>query len=281
MDTTERAASFNRVVREYEERRPGYPDAFVDLVLERTGLVPGAEVLEIGCGPGVATASLLERGLVVRAVEPGPDLAARAAERFAGQPFRVDVTGFEEWDRAERTFDAVLAATSFHWVDAHVRWRRAAEALRAGGPIVLMANKVLAASSYAEFVTHSESLMRGAGMTDLGSALVDEPRALADLREPTEDVAELWGRLDQTQPVVSATEFFEAPRVIVQSWTQSYSGEEMVALLSTYSRYITLGDDSRRRLMDQLRDVISDVFDSRIERRYLSVAVIAARRGGY
>ncbi len=278
MTTFERAQSFNRVVSEYEERRPGYPDAFVDLVLERCDLVEGDHVLEIGCGPGVATTSLLVRGLVVDAVEPGPDLAARATERFAGEPFRVAVASFEEWDRAGRTFDAVIAATSFHWVDGAVRWRLAAEALKSEGRIILMANKVLAASSYADFVSRVEPLLRAAGMSDLGVALLDEPTFLAELREPAEDVADLWARLDTTQPVVSAAEYFGPPRVIVQSWRQSYRADEMVALLGTYSRYITLDDDSRRELMNELRSVIDTTYGGSLERRYLSVAVQATRR---
>ncbi|MBU6494897.1 MAG: methyltransferase domain-containing protein [Acidobacteria bacterium] len=279
MDTSLRATSFNRVVREYEDRRPGYPDSFVDFVLERCGLGEGSSVLEIGCGPGVATVSLLARGLDVQAVEPGPDLAARAAERFRNEPFRVDVSTFEEWDSRGRRFDAAVAATSFHWVDAAVRWTRAAEALRFGGHVILMANKVLAGSSYAEFVSRSESLMREAGMDDLGSALLEEPEFLAELREPTDDVAELWARVDSTQPVVDARHLFVAPRVIVQSWRQNYDAEEMVALLATYSRYITLDDESRRSLMDHLRAIIIRDFGGRLERRYLSVAVTATRRG--
>ena len=44
------------------------------------GPAPGAAVLEIGCGTGQLTRSLLARGLRVTAVEPGRQLVARARE---------------------------------------------------------------------------------------------------------------------------------------------------------------------------------------------------------
>ena len=45
------------------------------------GLGPGAPVLEIGCGTGQLTRSLLARGLRVTAVEPGERLIARARDQ--------------------------------------------------------------------------------------------------------------------------------------------------------------------------------------------------------
>jgi len=62
---------FNEVADAYDRHRPTYPDALVDRACEVAGLTPGARVLEIGCGTGQLTRSLLARGLAVTAVEPG------------------------------------------------------------------------------------------------------------------------------------------------------------------------------------------------------------------
>ena len=70
---------FNEVAEEYDRHRPTYPDALIDRACEVGGLGPGATVLEIGCGTGQLTRSLLARGLRVTAIEPGGRLMARRA----------------------------------------------------------------------------------------------------------------------------------------------------------------------------------------------------------
>ncbi len=61
---------FNEVAGEYDRHRPNYPDALVDRACEVAGIGPGVPVLEIGCGTGQLTRSLLDRGLRVTAVDP-------------------------------------------------------------------------------------------------------------------------------------------------------------------------------------------------------------------
>ncbi|MGB0091042.1 MAG: methyltransferase domain-containing protein [Solirubrobacteraceae bacterium] len=73
---------FNEIADEYDRHRPAYPDALIDRACEVAGLAPGARVLEIGCGTGQLTRSLLARGLRVIAVEPGERLIARARDQL-------------------------------------------------------------------------------------------------------------------------------------------------------------------------------------------------------
>ncbi len=73
---------FNEIAQEYDRHRPAYPDALIDRACEVGGLGPGATVLEIGCGTGQLTRSLLARGLRVTAIEPGERLIARARDQL-------------------------------------------------------------------------------------------------------------------------------------------------------------------------------------------------------
>ena len=50
-------------------------------------------------------------------------------------------TSFEAWKPGGRTFDLVLAATSFHWVDPGVRFTKAAAVLRPHGALAVFANQ--------------------------------------------------------------------------------------------------------------------------------------------
>src|SRR5439155_1670286 len=56
---------FGRVAEEYERVRPSYPASLVDQALSRAGAGAGDTVVEIGCGTGKLTRTLVERGVRV------------------------------------------------------------------------------------------------------------------------------------------------------------------------------------------------------------------------
>src|SRR4051812_8498694 len=117
--------TFDAVAERYAAIRPGYLPQTVDDLVELAGLTPGDRVLEIGCGTGQLTVPLAERGLAVTAVELGAGLAAVARRRLADHPAaRVVVGAFEDVELEPGSFDLVVAATAFHWIDPAVRLTR-------------------------------------------------------------------------------------------------------------------------------------------------------------
>ena len=75
---------FNEIADEYDRNRPVYPDALIDRACEVAAVGEGDRVLEIGCGTGQLTRSLLARGLRVTALEPGDRLIGLAEQRPGG-----------------------------------------------------------------------------------------------------------------------------------------------------------------------------------------------------
>jgi SAM-dependent methyltransferase len=130
---------FNDVADAYDRHRPTYPDALIDRACAAAGLTPGARVLEIGCGTGQLTRSLLERGLAVTAVEPGEQLLTRARDQLTGAG-ELDFihARFEEASVAEAGYDAVFSASAIHWVDPDVGWQKIADALAEDGTLALI-----------------------------------------------------------------------------------------------------------------------------------------------
>ncbi len=130
---------FNDVAEEYDRHRPAYPDALIDQACEVGGLGPGATVLEIGCGTGQLTRSLLARGLRVTAVEPGERLIARARDQL-GNAGEVEFVNrrLEEASLPHAHYSAAFSASAIHWVDPDVSWRKAADALVDGGTLALV-----------------------------------------------------------------------------------------------------------------------------------------------
>src|SRR5262245_19882747 len=104
-----RAESFGMAAEEYDRHRPRYPRPLIaDLVTSA-----GMRVLDVGAGTGIAATQLTETGADVLAVEPD----ARMGRVAAAKGIRVEQATFEEWRPADRTFDLVVFAQSFHWVD--------------------------------------------------------------------------------------------------------------------------------------------------------------------
>jgi SAM-dependent methyltransferase len=131
---------FDQVAEAYDEVRPGYPPELVDLAVARGHLCVGSRVLEVGAGTGKLTESLVERGLIVDALEPGPNMIAAARKRIGDTGSVTFHAGrFEDVDLPERAFDGLFSATAFHWVDPEIGWAKAASRLRAGGLLALLA----------------------------------------------------------------------------------------------------------------------------------------------
>ena len=130
---------FDAVAEAYDRHRPAYPDALIDRACEVGGLGPGAMVLEIGCGTGQLTRSLLSRGLRVTAIEPGRQLIARARDQL-GRAGEVEFVNrrLEEASLPHAHYSAVFSGSAIHWVDPDVSWRRAADALVDGGTLALV-----------------------------------------------------------------------------------------------------------------------------------------------
>jgi SAM-dependent methyltransferase len=120
------AESFGVDPGRYDRARPRYPDALVARVLAAS---PGPDVLDVGCGTGIAGRQFRAAGGRVLGVEPDARMAGFA--RRTG--IEVEVATFEAWDSAGRTFDAVVAGQAWHWVDPVAGAAKAARVLRPGG----------------------------------------------------------------------------------------------------------------------------------------------------
>ncbi|MFI9816780.1 class I SAM-dependent methyltransferase [Saccharothrix variisporea] len=87
----------------------------------------------MGTGTGIAARQLQALRCRVLGVEPDERMAEFA--RTTGVD--VEVATFEDWDPAGRTFDVVVAAQAWHWVDPVVGAAKAARVLRSGGRLAV------------------------------------------------------------------------------------------------------------------------------------------------
>lgn len=132
---------FSSQAEAYDRFRPRYPDALFDRLVDRTGLTPGAPVVEIGAGTGIATVPLVTRSLRVIAVEPAPDLAAVARAKIGDSVSFVE-SRFEGC-RIPGPVALVAAFNAWHWVEPERGMETAARLLSSGGSLALVWTEVV------------------------------------------------------------------------------------------------------------------------------------------
>ncbi|MCX3062650.1 class I SAM-dependent methyltransferase [Streptomyces beihaiensis] len=250
---------FDEVAELYDRVRPGYPDAlFADLAAV-TGVGEGASVLEVGCGTGQATGQLAALGCSVTALEPGARMAALARRRLgAVREVAVETAAFEEWDDRGRRFDVLVAASSWHWVDPSVGWRRAHDVLRPGGWAALLGHVVVRRPGEPEVYAETADLHErySPENPDWGHPpLEDEVRAC--------DAG--WGAVEDPEELFGPTVVRWCPTV------QWLDGTAFADLLRSQSPYLRLDHDIREALLDAVAERVRTRMGDRVPRRCLSV----------
>lgn len=105
-------------------------------LLDLVSLPADESVLDVGCGPGILTAELVDRqGLArVSAIDPSPPFVAAVRDRFPGLDVREGGAEVLPW--ADDTFDHALAQLVVHFMsDPVAGLREMARVTRAGGVV--------------------------------------------------------------------------------------------------------------------------------------------------
>ena len=270
---------FDEVAEDYDRHRPSYPDALIDRAC--AGIGPGDEVLEIGCGTGQLTRSLLARGLRVTAVEPGQQLLARARDHCeGGGAVQFLNARLEDASLPHAHYSAVFSASAIHWVDPDVSWRKAADILVDGGSLALVSFFGLDDPRSAD----DQQALRAA-LTTVAPELADDwptyrnlTNTLAGVAARRENLSEVWAWLGGYELARGyAADLFDDAQIAAVPAQLQHTADELNALLGTMSFWARLSPRQRDALIAE-----NQAFHQRIDRPIRSSAlaclVVARRR---
>lgn len=253
--------TFDEVAETYDRVRPRYPEALFDEIVQLGQLLPGARVLEVGPGTGIATLPMAKRGFEVHAVELGAALAEVARHNLADFPkSRIEVADFETWELPPEPFDLVMSATAWHWIDPEIGYAKAARALKPGGALAILSYRHVAGGDMGFFEASQECYLQFMPGTEPGFRLPES---------------------ESFQPNTTALEasgLFEPPAVRKIVAERSFTTEEYLALLSTFSDHRALAEDAREGLFSCLRALLHGRFGGKVKKRYAYFLLLARRR---
>lgn len=252
---------FDDVADDYDAIRPGYPAALVDDIIAMMPGPDGARILEVGCGTGQATLPFAQRGYQMLCLDIGPALAARAAEHCKPYPnAKIEVAAFEDWPAQPTSFDLVMSATAFHWIPPEIGYPKAAHILKPTGTLALFSNEM--PTPFSGFFAEAQAIY--GRVVPEWSYVPDSPS--------------LEERIAATAATINATALFEPVVVKTYAWSQTYTAQEHIRLLNTYSDHRNLPPEQRTQLFQALADLIDTNYGGTITKPYVAVLYLAQKR---
>lgn len=255
-----RKAWYSPVAEAYQASRPSYSSLLVGMAVRAAKLASSSRILELGCGPGTATVAFAQLGCAMVCLEPNSDFWAMA--RMNCQPYpsvQVINQSFEAWDPEPEAFDAVLAASSMHWIPAEIGYAKASHALKKDGYLILLWNKE-PQPSLALQEALAEVYQRHAPALGRSEDRATQERILSGLG----------------QMMLDSGRFHNLVTATVES-SLTYTPDHYIALLGTYSPYLKLDPRSRISLFAGLKQCLVEQGVGEIQLSYLSAYHVAQK----
>lgn len=241
-----RAGSFGGVASHYERYRPGpSPQAVEWLLPNHVG-----RVVDLGAGTGALTRLLVDKADEVVAVEPDDRMRAVLADEIPGVQ-AVSGRG-ESIPLSDGSADAVLASSSWHWMDPVPTLNEVGRVLVAGGTLGVLWS---GPDPEGRFLVQARDLLAGpseragAGVSDTEGGPGTEVGSLI-----LGDALRPMSKLEIPPGVV-----FHQPEHQIFRWDVALNAEDMIGLLGTLSWIITMPEETRGRVIDEARRILRDV----------------------
>lgn len=252
----ELAESFGADAARYDRARPRYPAAMVERVV---AAMPGRQVVDVGCGTGIAARQFQAAGCSVVGVE----VDARMAEWARHTGLEVEVAAFESWDPVGRVFDAIVSGQTWHWIEPVTGTAKAAEVLRSSGVLAVFWNVFRPSPE----VAGAFSRVYRRVMPDLAL----DPWAIP----PLDAYAGVLARAGDGMRAAGA---FSAPQHWQFDWQRTYTRDEWLDQVPTFGDVGQFSPDELAELLAGVGETI-DVMGGSFTMPYATVVIAATRLG--
>jgi len=226
---------FDSVADLYDVCRASYPTDIIESVVSMSGVHAGDPILEIGCGTGQLTRQLAAYRFAFTAIDLGPSMIQVARRHVNDVDVRFAVSSFEDFDAPDASFDLIVSATAFHWIDPAVAWTKPVRLLRPAGWLAVLHT----VEKYDE---------------PFGSALTQ-----AWIKRSADGGA--WGDADRPTLTESMTStgMFDAPFVRSHTERRALSAEQVLNLEHTRATSLSYDAATRASFTEELKAMLEDL----------------------
>ena len=253
-EKAKRSASFGSVAAHYERYRPGPPAAAVDWILSAAG---NNRVIDLGAGTGALTRLLLDRAHEVIAVEPDDRMRSVLVEEV---PSARAVAGRgESMPVPDDYADAVVASSSWHWMDPVPTLLEVARVLVPGGVLGALWG---GPDPEGPFLVQARAMLAGQSGSGSGSSSDSSGGDITDADDADDELATIMmGEADRAASVLEIPPGvpFDQPEQKIFRWDVALNADELIGLLGTFSWIITLPDEKRERVVAEARRLLRDL----------------------
>lgn len=237
--------TFDTVSSTYAKMRPGYVEELYRKMFDYIWLDETSNVIEVGIGGGQATEPILQTGCKLTAVEYGENFSQLCREKFKEYPnFSIVTDKFENVDFQDNFYDFVYSASAFHWVPEEIGYSKIFSLLKTGGVFarfsnhpfrdkgnLLLSDKIdqIYEQYYYKFYTEKH----------------EEPKAFdEEMAKTRANIASKYGFTDICYHL-----FYR---------TRTFSAEEYITLLGTYSDHIAIDEEIRMEFFSKIKEAINE-----------------------
>ncbi|MDP3990045.1 MAG: class I SAM-dependent methyltransferase [archaeon] len=220
--------TFGKVSELYDSSRPSYPTVLINDVLALSKIKKGDEILDVGCGSGKATVLFGGRGYDITGLDISENLLRIAEKKTYDFPEVKYVVGsFEENSFPDKSFDLIISAQAWHWVDPDKSYNVADRLLKKGGSLALFWNFEIYEIS--EFLQELEQLFIGNCLKYI----------------PQQDTKSIEDRIERSG-------LFEIYQKVDYIWNEKFTSERYLNLVKSLSWVNSLTADKIDDLLNEV-----------------------------
>ena len=245
--------TFDDNATSYDKYRPSYPEKLVEEIIERSQIKKNDRILEIGSGTGQLSVDFVKRGYHLLGIEKGASLSRIASDKLEryGKGHIVHST-FEDWTPNGK-FNLVISAQAFHWIDKESGIEKILKLLEERGSLGLVWNMDI--SQETEFWKQTSKVYKKYLPTIEAKKSMEET-------------------IDEHWDFMKLKEGFTNLNRKEYRWEKTYSKEEYLGLLGTFSPHMSLKKNRREKFFQDIETIIENLNDQ-VVKYYKSVLLIA------
>jgi len=233
--------TFNTQAELYEKMRPGYPKELYDDIFRLIPIDRSSSVVEIGIGGGQATKPVLDTGCKLIAIEYGDRLADLCRAKFRHYPgFSVITSRFEDCPWESNSCDLIFSASAFHWIPEEIGYPKVYDMLKSGGVFARFANHPYKDPAREQMHQAIQKVYA-----------VYMPGSKPPAAEYSEEEA-------QARAKIALKYGFTNISWKLYHRTRTFSAQEYIQLLGTYSDHIAIEENTRRKFFSEIETAIHD-----------------------